>query len=570
MRSPMPLTAPDHDPLALARKLASELRRRAGEVETIFDLLPIGIGIADDPECRDIRVNRTFADLLGIRADQNASASAPEGERPPFRLLQEGRELTPDELPMQVAAREGIEVRGFEVDVIHPDGRRVSLFEYAAPLFDEHGRVRGALGVFVDITERRRVEQEQRFLADASRVLSSSLEYESTLRALARLAVPVFGEYCAIDVHREDGGCARVEFAVEDPGRRDIAEALKRYPPVLSVDSPAARAIRTGEAVVADEVPDDVLRRSAQDAEHLALLQRLGATSSMMVPLRARGRTLGLLTAGSLTGRKYGPRDVALATDVAGRAALALDNALLYAHAQDANRLKEEFLATLSHELRTPLNALLGWTQLLRSREVDEPTRRKALDSIERNAHAQSVLINDLLDVSRVVSGKLRLEARPVDLAAIVSAAVDAVRPAVAARDVELTVSLAPVAGEVRGDADRLQQVVWNLLSNAVKFTPSRGRVEVSLIDLGPAVQVVVADTGAGMDAAFLPHAFERFRQADSSPTRTQSGLGLGLAIVRHLVDLHGGNIAAESDGPGRGARFVVTLPAIPVAERLS
>jgi signal transduction histidine kinase len=281
----------------------------------------------------------------------------------------------------------------------------------------------------------------------------------------------------------------------------------------------------------------------------------------MMVPLRARGRSLGLLTVGSFSGREYGTSDLALAQDVAARAALALDNALLYRDAQEANRLKEDFLATLSHELRTPLNALLGWLHMLKMPNADEATKKRALESIERNARAQAVLINDLLDVSRVVSGKLRLEQRSVDLSGVVLAAIDAVRPAARAREIELNVSLGSIAREVWGDPDRLQQIVWNLLSNAVKFTPPNGRIELAVEETGGAVQISVTDTGVGIDAAFLPHVFERFRQADSSTTRPQAGLGLGLAIVRHLVDLHGGTVTVSSPGLGRGATFTVTLP---------
>jgi signal transduction histidine kinase/ActR/RegA family two-component response regulator len=462
---------------------------------------------------------------------------------------------------MRRAARTG-EIRDEEIDIIHRDGRRISLNVYAAPLVGDDGEPRGAVAVAIDVTERRRVEQEQRFLADASRILSASLEFETTLAELAKLAVPMFGDYCFIDVLCDDGSFDRVALVVADSTRSGIADALRKYPPSLGFDSPAARAIRGGEPLVVNDCPPELLTRAAQTPEHLELLQRFGVCAFMMAPLRARGRTLGLLSVGACNStRKYGPRDVALAADLSSRAGLALDNALLYRHAQEANRLKEDFLATLSHELRTPLNALLGWTQMLKAPALDEATRRRALDSVERNAQAQAVLINDLLDVSRVMSGKLRLEERRVDLQAVVLAAVDAVRPAVRAREIDLAVSLTPLAGDVIGDPDRLQQVVWNLLSNAVKFTPARGRVEVSVEATGGAVQIVVTDTGAGIDPAFLPHVFERFRQGDSTTTRLHGGLGLGLAIVRHLVDLHGGTVTVESEGPGRGSRFVVTLP---------
>ncbi len=405
------------------------------------------------------------------------------------------------------------------------------------------------------------VEWELRFLADASAILSSSLDYEKTMRALARLAVPMFGDYCAVDVIRDDGTFERVDLVVDDPSRLELAARLRRFAPTRSVHGPAMEAIESGSAVVENDAVPERAARSAQSAEHLALMQQWGARAFMMVPLRARGRSLGLFTVGSFGGRQYSELDLTFALDVAGRAALALDNALLYRDAQDANRLKEDFLATLSHELRTPLNALLGWIHMLKMPNADEATKKRALESIERNARAQAVLINDLLDVSRVVSGKLRLDQKPVDLPAVVLAAIDAVRPAARARDIELNVSLGRVAREVWGDPDRLQQVVWNLLSNAVKFTPPAGRIELSVEETGGAVQIAVSDTGAGIDAAFLPHVFERFRQADSSTTRLQAGLGLGLAIVRHLVDLHGGTVTAASAGLGKGATFTVTLP---------
>jgi signal transduction histidine kinase len=548
-------------PLELIRKLSENLQQRPAEIETILDVLPIGIAIADDPLCRATRINRALSRLLGLQDSSHTSLRDASFGALPIKASKDGRELTMDERPMYQAATRGIEVSGVVVDVGCADGSHVTLMEYAAPLFDADGTVRGAIGIFVDISERRRVEIEQRFLATAGTILSSSLDYETTLKALARLAVPTFGDYCVVDVLREDGTFARVDIVVDDPNRREVAERLLRYPPTLQVAGPAIRAIRTGEPFVENASSPEKARRSAQSGEHLELLRRWAVRAFMMVPLRSRGRSIGLFSCGSFGGRRYGERDLALAKDVAARAALALDNAILYRNAQEANRLKEDFLATLSHELRTPLNALLGWTHILKMPSVDEATRRRALESIERNARAQSVLINDLLDVSRVISGKLRIEQRPVDVPSIVLAAIDAVRPAVRAREIDLNVSLGSLTREVWGDADRLQQVMWNILSNAVKFTPPSGRIEVSVEESASSAQITVADNGVGIDSAFLPHVFERFRQGDSSTTRMQSGLGLGLAIVRHLVDLHGGSVTVASEGPGKGSTFIVTLP---------
>jgi signal transduction histidine kinase/ActR/RegA family two-component response regulator len=231
------------------------------------------------------------------------------------------------------------------------------------------------------------------------------------------------------------------------------------------------------------------------------------------------------------------------------------------AEAEAANRLKDEFLATVSHELRTPLHAIIGWSHMLRQRRLDEATVTRALETIERNAQSQAQLIEDILDVSRVITGKLRLNVAHVDVAAVVNAAIDSVQLAAESKGIQLEVTLDPRARHVSGDASRLQQVVWNLLSNAIKFTPAGGRVSIRLERANSNVQIRVSDTGCGVSRDFLPFIFDRFRQADGTSTRMHGGLGLGLAIVRHLVELHGGTVHADSDGEGRGATFTISLP---------
>jgi len=237
------------------------------------------------------------------------------------------------------------------------------------------------------------------------------------------------------------------------------------------------------------------------------------------------------------------------------------------ASAEVANRIKDDFLAVLSHELRTPLNAIVGWTHLLKNGKLSEKDRERGIDVIDRNATAQREIIDELLDVSRIVSGKLKLDPKPVELQGIVEAAIDAVRPAAQAKNIEIVTSIDPNAGLIMGEAVRLQQVIWNLLSNAVKFTPKDGRVEVRLRSVDKDVEVVVSDTGEGIETEFLPFIFERFRQADSSSRRTHGGLGLGLSIVRSLVEMHGGQVRAESDGKEKGATFTLTLPLMALSD---
>jgi signal transduction histidine kinase/ActR/RegA family two-component response regulator len=236
--------------------------------------------------------------------------------------------------------------------------------------------------------------------------------------------------------------------------------------------------------------------------------------------------------------------------------------------AQAANRMKDEFLATVSHELRTPLNAIIGWSHLLRSGRLDEATVIKAVETIDRNAKSQAQLIEDILDVARMITGKLKLNNDPVDLSAVINAAIDSVQLAADAKDIQLAVTLDPSARHTIGDSNRLQQVVWNLLANAIKFTPANGRIEVKVERAGRYAQLCVSDSGQGISAEFLPFIFDRFRQADGTSTRQHGGLGLGLAIVRQLVELHGGTIKAESKGEGKGATFIIKLPLAPSNKR--
>ena len=265
-----------------------------------------------------------------------------------------------------------------------------------------------------------------------------------------------------------------------------------------------------------------------------------------------QGRRAALVMANDITGRKRAEEEREQLLDKEQKAR---------EEAEAANRTKDEFLATVSHELRAPLNAMLGWAQILKSTKVDEKTLTHAIEIIERSARTQSKLIEDLLDTARIVSGKLRLDIQPVDLTSLIENAVDVLRPAAEAKEIEIQLMLKAGREVITGDPDRLQQVVWNLLSNAIKFTPKRGRVEVHLDRADPHVRVTITDTGKGISPEYLPFIFDRFLQADKSSTRRSTGLGLGLSLVRHLVELHGGSVYAKSPGEGLGASFIINLP---------
>lgn len=253
--------------------------------------------------------------------------------------------------------------------------------------------------------------------------------------------------------------------------------------------------------------------------------------------------------------------------DITSRKRLEEELKRLYREAMEANRIKDEFLAIVSHELRTPLNAIVGWAQMLHNRKLNEATTAKAIEVIQRNASSQAKLIEDILDISRIVQGQIRLNTRPLYLVPIIDAAIENVRPTAELKAIQIESILDPSVGQVMGDAERLQQIVWNLLSNAIKFTPREGRVEVRLESVNASAQMTVKDTGKGISADFLPYVFERFRQADGTTTRKHGGLGLGLAIVRHLVEMHNGTVNVASDGEGMGATFTVQLPTLDLQE---
>ncbi|HEV7499372.1 MAG TPA: ATP-binding protein [Vicinamibacteria bacterium] len=402
-----------------------------------------------------------------------------------------------------------------------------------------------------------RAQAQTRFLADAGALFVASLDPETILRNLARLAVPDVADACLVDLLAEDRKVLRVAVAHRDPTRADRA---------WDVGAPSEdgvpEAIRTSRPVLLATVGPEALGALGRGPRDQSSLAGLGLSSAVAAPLVARGRTLGAIVLASVDGgRAYDEVDLAFVKTLAERTALAVDNARLFRQAQDAGRLKDEFLGALSHELRAPLNAIMGWAHVLRSGPVDPAILERAVGAIDRNVQLQTHLISNVLDLSRMVTGRLRLNVGVVEPGAIVEAAAAALRPEAARRDVTIATAIDRRPGVLSGDAERLQQVVSNLIANAVRAVPRSGRVDVRVAKVEGLLRIEVQDNGTGIGADLLPHVFDRFRPTDESTTRPTTGVELGLAIVRHLVELHGGSVHAASRGHGQGATFTVTLP---------
>ncbi|BAY08460.1 multi-sensor hybrid histidine kinase [Calothrix sp. NIES-2098] len=646
----------------------------------------------------------------------------------------------------------------FEYRMLAADGRIVWLYD-VVNVVRQNQEPKLLRGIMVDITQRKRQEETQKYLAEVTKVLASSLDYQTTLNQFAQQMVPHLADWCIVHMPQEDGSIQPVVTAHVNPAKVQWVEEIRQRYPLNQDDLRGIpQVLRTGQSEFYPNIPDALLVDAARDPEHLRLLREIGFRSVIIVPMQAHGKTLGTLTlVAAESGRSYDRTDLALAEELARRAALAVDNARLYqqtqqtqqiaeqfanrtnvlqqitaalsqaltpqqvadvvmrqgieaiganagsvallveqgttlkilqaigypesmmnqwssfpitgsvplaktartgeplflenaavmlaqyphlaesiattgnqafaclpliaegrllgvmglsftqpqaftveerafmltlaqqsaqaisrAHlyeaeriarnaAEAANRVKDEFLAVLSHELRTPLNPILGWSKLLQTGKLDQAKTAQALNTIVRNAKLQVELIEDLLDVSRILRGKLSLNISGVDLVSTIEAALETVRLSAIAKSIQIQTILEPGIGLVSGDSSRLQQVVWNLLANAIKFTPHGGRVEVKLSLIASDAsndkyaEITVSDTGKGIHPDFLPYVFDYFRQEDGATTRKFGGLGLGLAIARHLVELHGGMIWAESPGEGQGATFTMRLPLMPI-----
>jgi PAS domain S-box-containing protein len=510
-------------------------------------------------------------DLHSVITSWNAAAERMFGYTAVEALGQSIRMLIPAELQGEedmvlAKIRAGERIEHFETVRQRKNGTRLNISLTVSPIRDDRGEIIGASKIARDVTERVRLIAEAREhttntekIAEVGAVVASTLDRETLVQKVTDIATELthaqFGAFFYNVTDPESGnaymlytlsGALRDAFATFPPPR-----ATAIFAPTFYGDGP----------VRLDDVTQDP--RYGKSAPFYAMPPgHLPVRSYLAVPVKGvRDDVLGGLFFGHAETGVFTAQHERLALGVAAWASVALENARLYAEAQLANRTKDEFLAVLSHELRTPLNAIVGYSRLLRGNILSGEKAARGLETLERNATWLTQIVEDVLDVSRIVSGKIRLDVQPAELPLIVDNAVATIQPAADAKHVSVQTMIDPNVGPVSGDPGRLQQVVWNLVSNAVKFTPKNGRVQVRLERVNSHIEIIVSDTGIGIRPDFLPFVFERFRQENAGTTRKTGGLGLGLAIVRHIVEMHGGTVHASSAGEGQGSTFSVRLP---------
>ncbi len=549
-RLPDKTTGPDDD----ARDAARIDRAR---FERIVDIAADAIISMDDRGCI-VLFNRGAEEIFGYTRDeilgQPLSILLPERFRP-----YHGRHIH-EFAQGEVSARTMGERR--EIAGLRKDGREFPAEASISVIETPGGPVYTA--VLRDITDRKKVEETQRFLSDASAVLARSLDYEATMAGLARLAVPHLADWCVIDVLDDDGSLRRLEAAHHDPELDALTRELCAYPPTPPRPHPTFTVLETGEPELIESVSESFIEAVAVDDNHREILQRLGVASLLVVPLVARDRTLGAFAIiSSDPTRPFLRDDLVLAEELGRRAALAVDNARLYREAREAVAARDEVLSIVSHDLGNPLSAIRVATRVVaRLLETDKTEGIEShMDDIRTAVLQMERLIRDLLEVRRIESGRLRLLRRPETVATLVEEAVRSFRPIAEDQNVVIETELAGDLPALRVDAQRIQQVFSNLIGNALKFTPAGGTITVGAEPIPDGARFWVQDAGPGLSPAQREKIFDRFWQAEQQGSH---GVGLGLSIAKGMVEAHQGEIRVESE-EGTGSRFVFTIPHAPL-----
>jgi PAS domain S-box-containing protein len=548
-----------------------EPRAREYELTTREQLAAILRGVADGitvqtPDGHLVYANDAAARLVGVTSAEALVAVDQSELLSRFEMRDEhDKPLAWDRLPGRRALTGQLVEPTLIRFRIRATGEERSSMVAATPVRDAEGRVQLAVSIFHDVTEQQRAERRLRFLAEAGALLPSSLDTTEALDGVAHAAVGTLADWALVYLVREDGTVEHVAVAHADPGQAELLERFRdRYPPVPGDRSLIWRVLHSADAVFLAEVPVALLESSAQNPEHLRLMMALDIGSVIYAPLHARGRVLGVI--GLFTtrarGRRFTNEDLAIATEVARRAAVAIDNARLYGTAQEALRMRDEFLSIASHELRTPITAIRAAAQLLQRSRARGTLAEARLDRFLRTFNEETdrlrALIEDLLDISRVRTGHLELDPSPVDLSALIRRLARRMRRLSARHSVHVDI---PRGLTILGDARRLEQVLENLLTNAIKYSPAGGPVDVKAERDDGGVHLTVLDHGIGLPKAAASSIFQPFGRAQNAAARQIKGLGLGLYLSRNIVDRHGGRIWAESPGENLGTTVHVWLP---------
>ena len=553
-----------------------ELSQTNSFLDTMIENIPNMIFVKDVENLSFVRFNKAGEDLLGVSRDQLIGKNDFD-----FFPLDQAESFQSKDRAV-IAGKILVDIP--EEPISTKAGLR-TLHTKKLPVYDSQGIPRYLLGISEDITEKKKLEAERlhylesqiekkesqkttdrfKFLSDASALLGSTLDYEKILADLTNLSVPAIADWCSIELAQPDRSLKQIAVAHRNPEKTKWTWELRNKFPHRPDSTAGALAVtKSGKSQLYPEISRDLVVASAINDEHLNLMKSVGFRSFICVPIRSRGRVYGALSLMTTdeSMRNYIQSDLQLAEDIAERAGSAVENAQLYKEASQLNRIKDEFLATLSHELRTPLNVILGHSEILSSEtNLSAEQMRLSIESIHRNAQAQTRLIDDLLDVSSIITGKVSYTPTEVNPTAIIDNIIGSLHSTAQAKGVQLKLNTSSAPAVVFADATRLQQIVWNLLSNAIKFTPDKGSVSIILKTEKQDWEIIITDTGSGIDPEFLPYVFDRFRQEDASTTRRYGGLGLGLSIVRHLAEIHGGYVVAESPGKNKGSTFKVFMP---------
>ena len=546
--------------------------------DLILENIPNMIFVKDAKDLKFLRFNKAGEELLGLSREALLGKNDYD-----FFPADQARHFQEKDKEV-LAGKVTLDIPEETIETAH-SGKKL-LHTKKIPILDQDGQPKYLVGISEDITEKKQLENDRiqliearierqesiragerlSFLADASAEMASSLELETILKTLTRVAVPALGDWCTVQIVQANGKLQQLAVEHKDPLKVKWAwELQEKYPPPEDSNQGHYKVFNSGKSEMMAYIPQALLMASAQDEEHRKIIDSIGFYSYICAPIKVRQKIIGTFTVVTTdeSKRRFDQADLKLVEELCARAGVAVDNSKLFLEAKNLNKVKDEFLATLSHELRTPINIIQGHADILKTdyAQLTEEELQASISAIQRNTRLQTQIVSDLLDVSSIITGKVSYVPQKISPKEIMGAVSTAIQSTANAKNIIIFIDLSKAPEVMMADPTRLHQILWNLVNNAVKFTPPGGKIEVSVEQNDFNCVFTVKDNGIGIGEEFLPFVFDRFRQADSSSSRTYGGLGLGLAIVKSLAEIHGGSVTVASEGLGKGSSFTVSLP---------